>query len=77
MPNCVVIVLFYDFHWMFLFLVASNCSSFALGNNLLYKCKDIMFPSLPVSTLYGTVIKTWFDDVFRFFAITDHLLLKW
>ena len=40
-------------------------------------CKGIMFPSLPVSTLYGTIIETWFDEVFiRFGDISDHLLLK-
>ena len=35
-----------------------------------------MFPSLPVSTLYGTVIPSRFDDVFRFAVITVHLLLQ-
>ena len=38
--------------------------------------KALCFHHLPVSTLYGTIIETWFDDVFRFFVITDHLLLK-
>ena len=38
--------------------------------------KYIMFPSLPVSTLYGTIILTWFDSVFRFAVITEYLLLK-
>ena len=61
---------------MFLFLVTAICSFVALGNNLLYKCKGIMSPSLPVSTLYNTFIETWLDDVFRFTVITDHLLLK-
>ena len=35
-----------------------------------------MFPSLPVPTLCGTIIETWFDDVFRYAVITDYLLLK-
>ena len=35
-----------------------------------------MFPSLPVSTLYGTVFITLFDDAFKFAVIKDHLLLK-
>ena len=48
---------------MFLFVVASNCSFATLGNNLLYMCKGIMFHSLLVSTLYGTIIETWFNDV--------------
>ena len=58
------------------FLVATNCSFVSLGNNLLYLCKNIMFPSLLVSILYGTIIETWFDDVFRFAIIINHLLLK-
>ena len=29
-----------------------------------------MFPSLPVSTLYGTIIETWFNNGFRFAVIT-------
>ena len=64
--HCVIIVLSYVFNWMFLFLVTSSCSFVAQGSNLLYKCKGIMFPLLPVSTLCGTVIEIWFDDVFRF-----------
>ena len=39
-------------------------------------CKDIMFPSLPMSTLYGSIILTWFDDVIIFAVITEWLLLK-
>ena len=39
-------------------------------------CNGIMFPSLPVSLLYGTAIMTLFDDVFRFAVITKWLLLK-
>ena len=64
------------FNWMILILVTASCSFADLGNNLLYKCKGIMFPSLPVSTLYGTIIETWFDNVFRFAVITNYLLLK-
>ena len=66
MPNCIIVVLFYVFNWIFVFLVAANCSFVALANNFLYMCTDIMFPSLPVSTWYGTIIRTWFDDGFRF-----------
>ena len=61
---------------MFLLSIAASWSFLALGNNLLYKCEGIMFPSLPVSTLYGTIIESWFDNVFRFAVITNHLLLK-
>ena len=61
-PNC-VIVLLYVFNWTFLFLVAPNYS-FVAWNNLLYICKG-MFPSLVLSTLYGIVIQTLFDDVFK------------
>ena len=56
MPNCVTVVLLYVFYLIFEFLAAAICSFGALGNNLLYMCKGIMFPSLPVSTLYSTVI---------------------
>ena len=76
MPNVVIVVLLYIFNRVFLLLVATNCSFVALGNNVLYMCKHIMFPSLPVSTLYGTIILTRFGDVFRFTLITEHLLLK-
>ena len=76
MPNCDTVVLLYLFNWKFMFLVSTNCSSVALGNNLLYRCIGNLFPSLPVSTLYGTIIETWLDDVFRLAVITDGLLLK-
>ena len=46
------------FNGIFLFLVTANCSFVALGNNLLCKCRGIIFPLLPVSTLYGTIIET-------------------
>ena len=72
---CVIIILLNVINWMFLFFYAANCFG-AGGNNLLYKCKDIMFPSLPLATLYDTIIETWFDDVFRFAVITDYLLVK-
>ena len=35
-----------------------------------------MFPSLPMSILYGTVITTLFDNVFRFAVIIECLILK-
>ena len=63
LPNCVIIVLSYVFNWMLLFLVVADCSFVALGNSLVHKCKGIMFLSLPVSTLYGTTIETWLDNV--------------
>ena len=43
---------------MLLYLVAANCSFVALGYNLFYMCKVIMFPSLPLSTLYRTITET-------------------
>ena len=58
------------------YFVVTNCSFVAIGNNLLYNCKGIMFLSLPMSTLYGTIVETWFDNVFRFAVMIDHLLLK-
>ena len=42
----------------------------------MYVCKGIVFPSLPVYTLYDTIIIAWFDDDFRFVVITECLLLK-
>ena len=57
-PVVLIVFMLYVFSWIFVFLVAANCSFDALGNIFLYICNDIMFPSLPVSTLYGTVIMT-------------------
>ena len=48
----------------------------ALGNNYLYMYNDIMFPSLPMSTLYGTVIMTLSDDIFKFTLIAEQLELN-
>ena len=62
------------FNWMLLFLCAAYCP--LLRNHLLYMNKGIMFPSLTVSTLYGTIIETWFGSLFRFAVIMNHLLLK-
>ena len=76
MSNCVIVVLLYVLIGYILFPVATNCPFVALGNNLLYMCKSIIFPLLYVSTLYGTIILTWFDDVSRFVVITEHLLLN-
>ena len=76
MPNCVIVVLLYVLYWMLLFLIATNWSFVALENNFLYTHKGIMFPSLPVSTLYGTIIGTWFDNVFRLPITTKCSLLK-
>ena len=39
-------------------------------------CEGIMFPSLPLSTLYGNIMLTRFDGVFRFAVITQQFLLK-
>ena len=35
-----------------------------------------MFLPLPVSTLYATITETWFENVFRFAVMINHLLLK-
>ena len=51
------------FSFIFVFLVAANCSLVALGNNILSIYNDIMFPSLLVTTLYDTIIMILFDDV--------------
>ena len=71
MPNYAVVVLSHVLIEYFYFLVAANHSFAALENNLLYMCKSIMLPSLPVSTLYSTIIELWFDDVYRFVVITN------
>ena len=76
MPNFVTIFQFHVFSWIFVFLVAANCSFPAIGNNLLYTYDDIMSPSLSLSTLYGTVITNLSDDDFRFAVIMEWLLLK-
>ena len=39
-------------------------------------CNGIMFPSLHVSILYGNVITTLINDVFRFAVIMEQLALK-
>ena len=46
---------------MFSSFVVTSCSFVALGNNFC-KCVKVFFPSLPVSTLYGTVTLAWSDD---------------
>ena len=43
MPNCVNVVLLNVFNWVFLFLVATNCSFVAIGDNLLCMCKALCF----------------------------------
>ena len=74
MPSCVIVVLLYIFVVCFYFSVAGNCSIVALRNNSLYKYKDIILPSLCVSTLYDITTLTRFDDIFKFAVIADHLL---
>ena len=70
-PNLVIVVQLYIFSLTFEFLVTANSSIVSLGNNFLYVCNGITFPSLPESTLYGAVITTLFDDVFRFAIIVE------
>ena len=64
MPNCVHVDQLYIFGLIFIFPVATNCPVVALRNNFLDIYNGIMFPSLPVSTLYGTIILTLFDNRF-------------
>ena len=70
MPNCSV--------WLYIFCIfyCFQLLFIALWNKFLYIYNDIMFPWLPVSTLYGTVIMTLLDDVFRFAVIMEPLALK-
>ena len=68
MPNCVIFFCFMFLIGLFLFLVATNCSFVALENTF---CICVKVPSLSLSTLYGTIILTWFDDVFRSAVITE------
>ena len=63
LPNCVIVV------WLYvLSLVASladaSLSIVALGNNFVNILNDIMFPSLPISNLYDTIMAAVLDDVF-------------
>ena len=76
MPNCAIAVYLYVSSGIFVFLAATNCSFFAPGNNFSCICDGIMFPSLPVSILHGTVFKTTFDYVFRFAVITGMVAIK-
>ena len=39
-------------------------------------CNDMMLPSLPVSTLYGTITLFIPADIFNFTVITEQFLLK-
>ena len=78
MPNCVIVVQVYIFSLMFVSVFAANCSIVALGNTFLYMYNGIIFPSLPMSTLYGTVFMTLFDDVFRFAIFwNDWNIIRW
>ena len=76
LPNCVIVVWLYVFSLLFVFVFATNCSIVALGNNILYVYNGITFPSLPMSTLYGTMIMTLFVEVFRFAIIIEQLELN-
>ena len=49
----------------------SDLSTTYLGKTDMTRETKIIFLSLPVSTLYGTVIMTFFDDVFRFAVIKE------
>ena len=76
MPDYVIVVWLYIFSLIFISLVATNCPIVALGNNFLYKYNGSIFPSLPVSALYGSVIITSFHDDFRLSVIAEQLELS-
>ena len=62
------------YYWFFF---ATNCSLVLLGNNFLYMSNGMIFPSLPISTLYGNITLLGPADVFRFAVNMDHFILKW
>ena len=41
-PNCVIVVLLYVYNWIFVFLVAANCSSVTKGNIFFCFCICVM-----------------------------------
>ena len=47
-----------------------------LGYNFLNILNVIMFQSLPISTLYDTIMAALLDDVFKFAIIAEYLELK-
>ena len=59
MPNCVTVAQLYVKNLIFVSPVAANCSIVTLGNNFLYMYTGIIFQSLPMSTLYGTMFKNF------------------
>ena len=63
MSNCFIVSLSYVLTGYLDFLLFPIVFV-AQGTNFLYMCKDIIFSSLSLSTLYGTIIITLFDDVF-------------
>ena len=75
---CLIVLLLFSFMFLVwcLYLGAANYSIVALVNNILYTYNGIIFPSLPMSVLYGTVIMTLFDDVVRFSFLVEWLELN-
>ena len=70
-PYVLLLFCFMSLIGCFLILVATSCPFVALGNNFLFMCKGIMFPSLPVSTLNGNIISTWSDNVSHFLLLLN------
>ena len=47
-----------------------------LYKQFLYMCNGMTLPSLPMSTLYGTITLFWPADIFRFAVYMEQFLLK-
>ena len=76
-PNCVICVLLYILSLILPFLDLFSCSSFIFLKSFLNVYSGIMFPSLPVSILYGisTVVSPTF--VSKCAVISDRFLFKY
>ena len=74
-PNCVPVVPLHVLNLMFSFFIATSYYFADLGNNF-FNMKWHCVSTATKSTLYGTTGVAWLDDVFKFSATTELLLLK-
>ena len=69
MDGCVCTAVICSFSFLYIYCVAVCMYNVQHVNvrhtlqNLPVSSKEIMFPSMSVSTLYCTINETWFDDV--------------
>ena len=64
--TCLIVLMLFGIHFSFwyLYFLLPPIAPLLPWEIIVCIYNGIMFPSLPVSTLYGTVITTWFHDVF-------------